>query len=211
MSFENKLLEIFQQIDSSKDHRIEWNELQRCCEKLNIILEEIDKDTFHLCEVERNHGVNFNGFKQFFKLRLKKVFKEIDTDSSGFITSNEINEALLKLNINISSRKLDAILKNMDLNADNKVDFDEFCEFFSDLPSPNFKSIAKKWAYGEGLDFGSDIAPSAVPPVEMPLSQFMLAGGLGGVASRTLTAPLEKIKILAQVKILLSKLTTKSM
>lgn len=199
MSLENRLWEVFQEIDSSSDHRIEWNELRKCCEKLQIELDEEDKLLFHQCEVERNHGMNFRGFQEFFKLRLGKIFDEIDVDRSGYINSDEIQKALQRININLSSRQIGSVLKNMDLDGNNQIDFNEFCTFFSDLPSPSFQKIAERWATGIGLDFGSDIAPTSVPPVEIPLFQFMLAGGLAGVASRTITAPLEKIKILAQV------------
>ena len=87
----------------------------------------------------------------------------------------------------------------MDTDGDDQISFDEFCAFFGDVPSPNMQFIAKQWSTGEGLDFGSDVVPISIPPVEMPLSQFMIAGGVAGIASRTLTAPLEKLKIVAQV------------
>ena len=99
----------------------------------------------------------------------------------------------------VSRRQVGAILKTMDTDGDDQISFDEFCAFFGDVPSPSMQFIAKQWSTGEGLDFGSDVVPISIPPVEMPLSQFMIAGGVAGIASRTLTAPLEKLKIVAQV------------
>lgn len=46
---------------------------------------------------------------------------------------------------------------------------------------------------------GSDLAPQHIPPVSLVIWRTILAGGVAGVVSRTLTAPLERIKILAQV------------
>eukprot|EP00111_Clytia_hemisphaerica_P004439 TCONS_00012687-protein len=94
----------------------------------------------------------------------------------------------------------------MDNDGDQRISFDEFCTFFGDVPSPNMQFIANLWSTGEGLDFGSDVVPISIPPAEMPLYQFMIAGGVAGIASRTLTAPLEKLKIIAQTS---SNQTTK--
>ena len=106
--------------------------------------------------------------------------------------------ALARVGVTLPDRQVNGILSGMDRDGDQRIDFDEFCTFFSDVPSPSLTVIAKKWAAGQGLDFGSDIVPMTLPPTEMPLVQFMLAGGVAGVASRTFTAPIEKIKILAQ-------------
>lgn len=46
---------------------------------------------------------------------------------------------------------------------------------------------------------GTDLVPHHIPPASMVIWRALLAGGVAGVVSRTLTAPLEKIKILAQV------------
>ena len=40
-----------------------------------------------------------------------------------------------------------------------------------------------------------------MPPASLVIWRALLAGGIAGVVSRTLTAPLEKIKIMAQVGI----------
>ena len=46
---------------------------------------------------------------------------------------------------------------------------------------------------------GSDLAPHHIPPSSLVIWRALFAGGMAGVVSRTATAPLEKIKILAQV------------
>jgi len=199
MTLTSKLKEAFAAVDQSEDHLISWEELQQCCKTLQIELEDDDKHVFHSCEEKPGKGLSFLGFQKFVTQRLEKIFHEIDTDNSGYIDHDEISNALKKLDIHLASRQIDSILQGMDLNNDNRIDLNEFCVFFSDIPSPNLQLIAQKWSSGSGLDYGSDIVPTTMPSVEMPLLQFMVAGGLAGVASRTLTAPLEKIKIIAQV------------
>ncbi len=46
---------------------------------------------------------------------------------------------------------------------------------------------------------GSDLAPPPLPPASQAIWLALLAGGVAGVVSRTATAPLEKVKIMAQV------------
>ena len=52
--------------------------------------------------------------------------------------------------------------------------------------------------HSAGTDVGTDLAPP-IPPKDLPLYQFLLAGGFGGISSRTTTAPLERVKIQAQM------------
>ena len=52
---------------------------------------------------------------------------------------------------------------------------------------------------GASVDIGTDLAPAPLPPASVPIWRAFIAGGFGGVASRTATAPLEKVKILQQV------------
>ena len=199
MSITTKLHKAFDKVDRSEDGRINISELKECCKELEIELTQEDITVFKSCEDEGKAGLTFDGFVTFIQRRLQRVFEEIDIDKSGFIEGDDIKSALKRLGITCTERQINGILKGMDTDGNNKVDFNEFCSFFCDLPSISLKSIAKKWSVGDGLDFGSDIVPTTMPPSEMPLLQFMVAGGLAGVASRTFTAPLEKIKILAQV------------
>jgi solute carrier family 25 phosphate transporter 23/24/25/41 len=46
---------------------------------------------------------------------------------------------------------------------------------------------------------GSDLVPPPLPPPSIIVWRAILAGGIAGLVSRTATAPIEKIKILAQV------------
>ena len=46
---------------------------------------------------------------------------------------------------------------------------------------------------------GSDLVPPPLPPPSIIVWRAIFAGGIAGLVSRTATAPIEKIKILAQV------------
>ena len=53
------------------------------------------------------------------------------------------------------------------------------------------------------ISLGSDLAPPPLPPSSLEIWKALLAGGMAGIVSRTSTAPLEKVKLVAQVCILL--------
>ena len=76
------------------------------------------------------------------------------------------------------------------------MSFAEFKLFFSMVPAVSLTSLAKKWAESTAIDCGTDLAPPITSP-GVPW-YYGVFGGVGGIVSRTLTAPLEKVKIVAQ-------------
>ena len=62
---------------------------------------------------------------------LKEAFKIFDSDANGFLTLNELENAMKALDENISEHQLKEILKSFDLNGDGKISFEEFKQFFS--------------------------------------------------------------------------------
>ena len=194
-----KIKNAFAEVDLNNDHKIDWNEINECCSKLNIVVDETDYQAFCESDSSSDGRLDFREFCDFVELRLHKVFKAIDTDNSGSLDAYEIQECLQKLSKPLSIRKIRAIIVGMDKDGDGFINFEEFSDFFADMPTANIAKVAEMWAGGFGVDVGSDQVPASLPPPEVPLWRFMLAGGCGGVASRTATAPLEKIKILAQV------------
>eukprot|EP00112_Aurelia_sp_Birch-Aquarium-sp1_P026114 Seg9058.2 transcript_id=Seg9058.2/GoldUCD/mRNA.D3Y31 product="Calcium-binding mitochondrial carrier protein SCaMC-1" protein_id=Seg9058.2/GoldUCD/D3Y31 len=189
----------FAEVDINNDHKIDWHEINVCCSKLNIVVDESDYQAFCECDTSSDGRLDFGEFCDFVELRLHKVFKAIDTDNSGSLDAYEIQECLQKLSKPLSIRKIKAIMFGMDKDGDGLINFEEFSDFFADMPTATIAQVAEMWTGGIGIDVGSDQVPASLPPPEVPLWRFMLAGGCGGVASRTATAPLEKIKILAQV------------
>ncbi len=194
-----KLETAFSTVDVNNDHKIDWLEIQDCCQKLNINIDEDDYRIFDKCDSSGDGRLDFEEFCDFVESRLHKVFTSIDTDGSGSLDAFEVQKCLDKLSKPLSIRKIKSIITAMDKDGDGVINFQEFCCFFADMPTASIEAVVEKWARGFAIDVGSDQVPASLPPSEVSLWQFMFAGGCGGVASRTATAPLEKIKILAQV------------
>ncbi|XP_065067634.1 uncharacterized protein LOC135693173 isoform X1 [Rhopilema esculentum] len=193
-----KLRAAFAEVDKNEDHKIDWFEIQECCDKLNISLSGTDYETFMDSDHSNDGRLDFSEFCIFVERRLENIFKAIDIDQNGKLDAYEIQKCLEMMSKPLSIRKIKAIITGMDKDGDGVINFEEFSDFFADMPTASIGSVADKWARGFGIDIGSDQVPASLPPSEVPLWRFMIAGGCGGVASRTATAPLEKIKILAQ-------------
>ncbi|KAI6647388.1 hypothetical protein LOD99_12384 [Oopsacas minuta] len=64
---------------------------------------------------------------------LKEQFELADKDMSGTLEEKECSELLHALNLNISKKQIGIQFKQFDANANGKLDFDEFKQFFESL------------------------------------------------------------------------------
>lgn len=55
-----------------------------------------------------------------------------DKDNSGTISPDEIKE-VLGFNSDVSSEQIDSIIKEVDINGDGEIQFDEFCQMMKKL------------------------------------------------------------------------------
>eukprot|EP00730_Choanoeca_flexa_P007875 TRINITY_DN12406_c0_g2_i1.p1 TRINITY_DN12406_c0_g2~~TRINITY_DN12406_c0_g2_i1.p1 ORF type:complete len:730 (+),score=100.90 TRINITY_DN12406_c0_g2_i1:1538-3727(+) len=62
------------------------------------------------------------------KLRLVDFFKQMDKDSNGIITANEIDMACEELDIPLNQIQMDELMFRLDLDGDGVIDYHEFCE-----------------------------------------------------------------------------------
>ena len=132
-----------------------------------------------------------------FLAKLIEMFQEMDKDLSGSIDKTEIISTMHKLGYKVTSRQGEMMLKKVDTDGNSEITLEEFTHFFRNSSLSSINALAEQWADGVVTDFGGDVSPS-LPPSGLEVWQTEEAGGCGGVASRTLTAPLEKVKLAAQ-------------
>lgn len=198
-SVRDKLKDLFTSIDSDRSGEISIEEFQEACYRLSLKVTDEEIKEFISADVSGDKCLDFKEFCQFYILSLRRVFRAIDNDSSGQISARELKLAFDQLGQSCTERELKLLLSQVDKDSNGAVDFQEFCDYFISLPSPSVKAIMEQWSSGLSIDIGTDLAPPHLPPPSLTIWRALFAGGVAGVVSRTSTAPLEKIKLLAQV------------
>ncbi|MBN3301145.1 CABP4 protein, partial [Amia calva] len=110
MPTEMELIEICQQIKMRLGGRIDFEDF---CELMGP---RMLQETAHMLGVRE----------------LKCAFKQFDSDGDGEISVAELREAAVSLlGESLSGEELEEVLKDIDLNGDGHVDFDEFVMMLS--------------------------------------------------------------------------------
>ena len=194
-----RLQTIFNVHDVDSSGSINASELHQALNSLDVAISPADCKTILTDHDSDSSGsLSFQEFKVIFgEARLKAVFQQIDVDSSGSINTAELQTALLSLGYKLSSSQIASIMKKVDSDNSGDVNYTEFHTFFKMVPAASLASIAKQWVSQVPIDVGSDLSPPTISP-DVPW-YFAIFGGLGGIMSRTATAPLEKVKLVSQV------------
>ena len=60
----------------------------------------------------------------------EQIFREFDEDKNGYISQMEFRNAIRKLNLGLTSREIDNLMKKIDANQDGLIDWQEFMAKF---------------------------------------------------------------------------------
>ncbi|GMH65547.1 hypothetical protein TL16_g04224 [Triparma laevis f. inornata] len=198
LPIDNRLEKVFLSHDEDNSGGMDKAELESALNDLGVKVTPNELSSI-ISSVDSNNDGTLSLFEFssiFGKAKLRVIFNEIDVDLSGQISVVELQGALEKLGYKLPSSQIKKILKKVDKDESGEVDFDEFQEFFKYVPATSLSLLAKSWTSEAPIDCGSDLSPPTVSP-DVPY-HYAILGGLGGVASRTLTAPMEKVKLAAQ-------------
>lgn len=163
--------------------------------------------------------VDFQVFKSFVEAKdgaLRDSFNRIDSNKDGEITVLDLEKGVKQVRV-LCSRTGDyypvkrkcvtKMMRKMQKGRSSTISFQEFRDFFTLLPSSEY--LLDYWldasCCASGLDFGSNVQvlTRAKEASEVRGSvgskgsawNHLLAGGLAGAVSRTVTAPLETLRL----------------
>ena len=173
-------------------------DIHNLLQKLSVNVNE--KELISLIRSSYSEDIlNETQFQKVYKeAKLLEVFNQLDSDGSGTIEEDEISTAMKKMGYKISAKQCSAMMQKLDTNNDHMISFDEFLAFFAAFPHGSYEEMVESWySSSNAVDCGNDIAPT-VPTPGLKWWQTVIAGGTAGVLARTLTAPLERLKIAAQ-------------
>ena len=59
---------------------------------------------------------------------LQDIFDQFDKDKDGKISDKELKNAIVSMGQNPTDDEINEMMREVDLNQDGKIDFDEFCK-----------------------------------------------------------------------------------
>ncbi len=193
---------IFSKYDADRSGSIDAVELPLALAELGVDVSDAARVKAMLADVDtdRSGKLDLSEFSQIFATgRLRNVFDEMDVDRSGTISTDELGRALKALGCSVTPSQVAGMLAEVDADGSGAVSFDEFSACFAMVPFASLDCIAQRWASLDSVMGASDLAPP-IPPADVPTWLFLVAGGTGGCISRTATAPLERVKLAAQIR-----------
>ncbi|KAG0341363.1 hypothetical protein BG000_009407 [Podila horticola] len=141
------------------------------------------------------HYADFQVFVEEKEERLWNLFREIDHNNDNEIQADELQASLAKAGIDLSDADLQQFIKAMDKDGDGAIDYEEWRDFLVLLPrEPTLKEIfnyVQEVVAQVGVD-GDVVMP---PSDNDYVARYLLAGAIAGAVSRSVTAPLDRLKV----------------
>lgn len=143
-------------------------------------------------------------FKEFVKRKEEKLFlffETFDTNNDGKITSSELALVLQMEAHTLSSNPLkesDILMSRISKNGSNSCSFRDFTEAFLLFPTIDNKLVFEYWTKRSHLDIGEDYVIPDEPSIEKSRMNIFISGAFAGCLSRTVTAPLDRVKVIMQ-------------
>ncbi|KAG2388196.1 hypothetical protein C9374_001046 [Naegleria lovaniensis] len=191
------LLKIFQQIDTNHDQSITFEEfstfLTHRYDELKLIFQQLD--TNHDGKLDANEMMQ----------GIQKVYKLGGAGAGGDTSRNTVTD----------QQFVQKLLNRMDVNRDAEISFEEFRDMLCLVPEVTLESVVEYWREASALlsddvDLvlvsGKNLQEQAAVSLRGPFSflnnasKAVLAGGLAGAISKTVTAPMERLKVIYQVQ-----------
>ncbi|CAL9751703.1 unnamed protein product [Musa acuminata subsp. burmannicoides] len=162
------------------------------------------RDLLKVCDANRDGRVDYQEFRRYMddkELELYRIFQAIDVEHNGCILPEELWDALIKAGIDIDDEELARFVEHVDKDNNGIITFEEWRDFL--LLYPHEATIENIYQYWERVclvDIGEQaVIPEGISKHVNP-SKYLIAGGVAGAASRTATAPLDRLKVALQVQ-----------
>lgn len=183
---------IFDDLDRDKSGEIDEEEIRQGLKRLGLpsgddYVSDLLEGGYDLDSSKTISRKEFVAYVKDKEQAMLKVFKGLDKDGSGTISTEEIVEVMSQMGISASGADGRRMVDLLDENKDGVVTFEEFKKYTSLLPAAQLRSNAAYCWMGSSVD-------RVITNPREPLKQ-LLVGGVAGAASRFLTAPLQRVRV----------------
>ncbi|KAK2665970.1 hypothetical protein Ddye_004544 [Dipteronia dyeriana] len=202
---EQRIRSLFGFFDSKNSGYIDYAQIEAGLSSLNIPSEyKYGKDLLNVCDANKDGRVDYQEFRRYMdnkELELYRIFQAIDVKHNGSILPEELFHALVSAGIEIDDEELASFVERVDKDHNGVITFEEWRDFL--LLYPHEATFENIYHYLERVCL-VDIGEQAVIPEgiskQFHASRYLIAGGIAGIASRTVTAPLDRLKVILQVQ-----------
>lgn len=205
----------FKKYDTSGDGNISKEELENQLSELGLP-KEMAKEIMMKADTDCDGGLSMTEFENYFEERVLKQYKlfyNLDSDGDKRLNYNQVRQALHELypSLKIDSDTYKRLYKTIDQDQSGLINFREWCEFLIMFPEKNLEEMVNKL----NLISLTTMDPQEINSVafEEDLMEFkeknytfadvvntLICGSISGALSATITAPLERLKVVHQTK-----------
>merc|ERR1712110_1099647 len=164
-----QLKDLFMSMDDNNDGTLSIGELKDGLQKAGVSLppnidhiwEQIDTDGSGVIDYTEFMAASMDKRKYMEEDVCWKAFKSLDMDSSGTLDREEIMRLLVGESVadlvqcELTEHEVDEIMKEVDLNGDGKIDFDEFMVMMRRIPQAQLIQLSNQKANKRSASKGS--------------------------------------------------------
>ena len=197
---EDRIHELFKTVDTHNDGYITLEELETYLSQSGQHFTKADIKSFIRAGdvISRDGVLDFTEFMNFMtkhETQLWKHFKLLDRDGSGQISNSELSYYCKQHGLDMPGKTLTELISRLDKDGNLQISWDEFREF--NQFRVQFK-ISSRHYYGD--PYADGIVKIPTKKKSFGHIEKLVCGGVAGVVSRTMTAPLDRVKVLLQVQ-----------
>ncbi|XP_042428530.1 calcium-dependent mitochondrial ATP-magnesium/phosphate carrier protein 2-like [Zingiber officinale] len=202
---ETRIRSLFGFFDKAGLGYLDYAQIEAGLSALNIPAEyKYARDLLKVCDSDRDGRVEYQEFRRYMddkELELYRIFQAIDVEHNGCILPEELWDALVKAGIEIDDEELASFVDHVDKDNNGIITFEEWRDFLLLCPHEiTMENIYQYWEKVCHVDIGEQaVIPEGISK-HSNASKYLIAGGVAGAASRTATAPLDRLKVILQVQ-----------
>jgi len=193
----------FDTLDKNSDGFLDYDEITLALESSCIPTNPaVVKTIFRKLDSNNDGLISVQEFKEFSRkkdMELRSMFDQFDHTQTGSINTTDIRIALEKLGCDTDEFSVNSLIKQMDVDGDGVVSYEEFTRFYHLIPMETVKSMFVFFERDAAMDIGESATTVDRRPGSSPWSK-LIAGSCAGGFSRTATAPLDLVKVIMQAQ-----------
>ncbi|KAE9602723.1 putative mitochondrial carrier protein [Lupinus albus] len=200
-----RIQSLFNFFDAANNGYLDYAQIEAGLSALQIPPEyKYAKELFKVCDADRDGRIDYDDFRRYMddkELELYRIFQAIDLEHSGCILPEELWDALVKAGIEMDEEELARFVEHVDKDNNGIITFEEWRDFLLLYPhEATIENIYHHWERVCLVDIGEQaVIPEGISK-HVHRSRYFIAGGIAGAASRTATAPLDRLKVVLQVQ-----------